>query len=60
MILLVVIAALFSLVLINVPIAVAIGAVGVIGVFINMGPQHLLNVPLTLFNGATKWLRKSY
>lgn len=55
MILLVVIAALFSLVLINVPIAVAIGAVGVIGVFINMGPQHLLNVPLTLFNGATNF-----
>ncbi|CAN0155920.1 unnamed protein product [Ectocarpus sp. 12 AP-2014] len=55
MILLLVIAALFALVLINVPIAVAIGAVGVAGVFINMGPQHLLNVPLTLFNGATNF-----
>lgn len=55
MILLMVIAALFALVLINVPIAVAIGAVGVVGVYINMGPQHLLNVPLTLFSGATNF-----
>jgi len=55
MILLIVIAALFSLVLINVPIAIAIGAVGVVGVYINMGPQHLLNIPLTLFNGATNF-----
>ncbi|MDR5903864.1 TRAP transporter large permease [Franzmannia qiaohouensis] len=55
MILLLVIAALFALVLINVPIAVAIGVVGVVGVYINMGPQYLLNVPLTLFNGATNF-----
>lgn len=55
MILLIVIAALFTLVLINVPIAVAIGVVGVVGVYINMGPQHLLNVPLTLFSGATNF-----
>ncbi|MBD3897089.1 TRAP transporter large permease [Halomonas sp. ML-15] len=55
MILLIVIAALFALVLINVPIAVAIGVVGVVGVYINMGPQYLLNVPLTLFNGATNF-----
>ncbi|MGR4069184.1 TRAP transporter large permease [Billgrantia sp. C5P2] len=55
MTLLIVIAALFALVLINVPIAVAIGVVGVVGVFLNMGPQHLLNVPLTLFNGATNF-----
>lgn len=55
MILLIVIAALFALVLINVPIAIAIGAVGVVGVYINMGPQHLLNIPLTLFNGATNF-----
>ncbi|MFQ3789382.1 TRAP transporter large permease [Halomonas sp. A29] len=55
MILLIVIAALFALVLINVPIAVAIGVVGVAGVYINMGPQYLLNVPLTLFNGATNF-----
>ncbi|MCS2611165.1 TRAP transporter large permease [Halomonas dongshanensis] len=55
MILLIVISALFALVLINVPIAIAIGAVGVVGVYINMGPQHLLNIPLTLFNGATNF-----
>ncbi|ODC02796.1 C4-dicarboxylate ABC transporter permease [Terasakiispira papahanaumokuakeensis] len=55
MTLLIVIAALFALVLINVPIAVAIGVVGVVGVYINMGPEHLLNVPLTLFNGATNF-----
>lgn len=55
MILLIVIAALFALVLINVPIAVAIGVVGVVGVYLNMGPQFLMNVPLTLFNGATNF-----
>ena len=55
MILLLVIAALFALVLINVPIAVAIGVVGVVGVYLNMGPQFLMNVPLTLFNGATNF-----
>ncbi|MCE9664914.1 TRAP transporter large permease [Halomonas sp. M5N1S17] len=55
MILLIVIAALFALVLINVPIAVAIGVVGVAGVYLNMGPQFLMNVPLTLFNGATNF-----
>jgi tripartite ATP-independent transporter DctM subunit len=55
MILVIVIVALFALVLINVPIAVAIGVVGVVGVYINMGPEHLLNVPLTLFNGATNF-----
>ncbi|WP_417585555.1 TRAP transporter large permease [Nitrincola sp.] len=55
MILLVVIAALFALVLINVPIAVAIGVVGGVGVYLNMGDQHLMNIPLTLFNGATNF-----
>nr|WP_163501481.1 TRAP transporter large permease [Halomonas socia] len=55
MILLIVIATLFALVLINVPIAVAIGVVGVVGVYLNMGPQFLMNVPLTLFNGATNF-----
>jgi tripartite ATP-independent transporter DctM subunit len=55
MILLIVIAALFALVLINVPIAVAIGVVGTFGVFFNMGPDHLMNVALTLFKGATNF-----
>lgn len=55
MTLLVVIAALFALVLINVPIAVAIGTVGVVGAFFYMGAEALVNVPLTLFNGATKF-----
>ncbi|WP_046078919.1 TRAP transporter large permease [Halomonas sp. HG01] len=55
MILLIIIAALFALVLINVPIAVAIGVVGVAGVYLNMGTEALVNVPLTLFNGATKF-----
>ncbi|TFH85420.1 TRAP transporter large permease [Billgrantia azerbaijanica] len=55
MTLLIIIAALFALVLINVPIAVAIGVVGVVGVYLNMGADALVNVPLTLFNGATKF-----
>ncbi|MCO7230891.1 MULTISPECIES: TRAP transporter large permease [unclassified Cobetia] len=55
MTLLIIIAALFALVLINVPIAVAIGTVGVVGVVIFMGVDALVNVPLTLFNGATKF-----
>ncbi|MDR5860059.1 TRAP transporter large permease [Halomonas eurihalina] len=55
MTLLIIIAALFALVLINVPIAVAIGVVGVVGAYLNMGAEALINVPLTLFNGATKF-----
>ncbi|WIX34026.1 TRAP transporter large permease [Salinicola sp. JS01] len=55
MTLLIIIAALFALVLVNVPIAVAIGVVGVVGVYLNMGAEALVNVPLTLFNGATKF-----
>ncbi|UYG08977.1 TRAP transporter large permease [Halomonas sp. M4R1S46] len=55
MTLLIIIAALFALVLINVPIAVAIGVVGIVGVYLNMGADALVNVPLTLFNGATKF-----
>ncbi|MBR9879419.1 MULTISPECIES: TRAP transporter large permease [unclassified Halomonas] len=55
MTLLIVIAALFALVLINVPIAVAIGTVGVVGVAVFMGVDSLVNVPLTLFTGATKF-----
>lgn len=55
MMLLIVILALFALVLINVPIAVAIGVVAVVGVWITMGWDALVNAPLTLFNGATSF-----
>lgn len=55
MMLLIVILALFALVLINVPIAVAIGVVAVIGVWSTMGWDALVNAPLTLFNGATSF-----
>lgn len=55
MMLLIVILALFALVLINVPIAVAIGVVAVVGVWSTMGWDALVNAPLTLFNGATSF-----
>lgn len=55
MMLLIVILALFALVLINVPIAVAIGVVAVVGVWLTMGWDALVNAPLTLFNGATSF-----
>ncbi|WP_445396285.1 TRAP transporter large permease [Zobellella sp. An-6] len=55
MMLLIVILALFALVLINVPIAVAIGVVAVVGVWFTMGWDALVNAPLTLFNGATSF-----
>ncbi|WP_217645522.1 hypothetical protein [Oceanisphaera psychrotolerans] len=55
MMLLIVILALFALVLINVPIAVAIGVVAVVGVWFTMGWDALVNAPLTLYNGATSF-----
>ncbi|GHC23733.1 hypothetical protein GCM10010082_15090 [Kushneria pakistanensis] len=52
---LVVIPALFALVLINVPIAVAIGVVAVVGIIVAQGFDSLVNVPLALFTGATSF-----
>ncbi|MFC6672728.1 TRAP transporter large permease [Marinobacterium aestuariivivens] len=47
--------ALLALVMINVPIAVAIGVVALIGMVVAQGGDTLLNTPLTLFDGATSF-----
>ncbi|PXF30064.1 C4-dicarboxylate ABC transporter permease [Pokkaliibacter plantistimulans] len=55
MTLLLVIAAIFVLVLINVPIAVAIGVVAIAGTWLTQGWDALVNIPLTLYSGATSF-----
>lgn len=52
---LLVVLGLFALVLINVPIAVAIGTVALLGMVLTLGTDALINTPLTLFTGATKF-----
>ncbi|WP_438765274.1 TRAP transporter large permease [Kushneria sp. TE3] len=52
---LLVIPALFALVLVNVPIAVAIGVVAVVGIIVAQGFDSLVNVPLALFTGASSF-----
>jgi tripartite ATP-independent transporter DctM subunit len=47
--------ALLALVMINVPIAVAIGVVALVGMVVAQGSDTLLNTPLTLFDGATSF-----
>jgi C4-dicarboxylate transporter, DctM subunit len=44
--------AMFALILINVPIAVALGIVGVIAMWATQGPDMLPNVALVMFEGA--------
>jgi tripartite ATP-independent transporter DctM subunit len=46
---------LFALVLINVPVAVALGVVAVLAVVIVQGPDMLPNVALVMFEGATNF-----
>jgi len=55
MALLLMIVGLFALILINVPIAVALGVVAVIAMVISQGPDILPNVALVMFDGATKF-----
>jgi C4-dicarboxylate transporter, DctM subunit len=55
MILLLMLIGLFALILINVPIAVALGVVGVIATLVTQGPDMLPNVALTMFGGATSF-----
>jgi C4-dicarboxylate transporter, DctM subunit len=55
MIILVMLLALLALILINVPIAVALGLVGVGGMLISHGAYILPNVALVMFDGATKF-----
>ena len=44
-----------ALVLINVPIAVALGVVAVVAIVVSHGVESLPNVALTMFNGATNF-----
>jgi C4-dicarboxylate transporter DctM subunit len=49
------IAGLFALILINVPIAVALGVVAVIAMVVTQGTAILPNVALVMFDGSTKF-----
>jgi tripartite ATP-independent transporter DctM subunit len=53
--LLLMIAGLFALILINVPIAVALGVVAVVAMVASQGTDILPNVALVMFDGATKF-----
>jgi tripartite ATP-independent transporter DctM subunit len=55
MMLLLMIAGLFALILINVPIAVALGVVAVVAMVASQGTDILPNVALVMFDGATKF-----
>ena len=55
MTLLLMIAGLFALILINVPIAVALGVVAVVAMVASQGMDILPNVALVMFDGATKF-----
>ena len=46
---------LFMLVLINVPIAVALGSVALVGMVISKGTDSIYNAALTMFDGATNF-----
>ncbi len=48
-------ACVLSLVLINVPIAVALGIVAVTALFVTQGLSSLPNLPIVLYNGATNF-----
>ncbi len=47
--------AVLALVLINVPIAVALGATAVLAMFLSGGSDAMYNLPVTMFNGATSF-----
>ena len=55
MIYLLLFAVLIALVMINVPIAIAIGVAAMGGMLIASGTDSMLNVPLALYDGATKF-----
>ncbi|MBS1254996.1 MAG: C4-dicarboxylate TRAP transporter large permease protein DctM [Deltaproteobacteria bacterium] len=46
---------LFVLVLINVPIAIALGTIGVVAILVDQGTSMLANVALVMYDGATKF-----
>ena len=55
MIILLLFGCVLALVLINVPIAVALGVVAVVAIVVSHGVDSLPNVALTMFNGATNF-----
>jgi len=55
MIILATAAALISLILLNVPIAVAVGLVAIGGFLLTTGPMQLYDVAITLYTGATSF-----
>ncbi len=55
MILLLMLLAMIALVMLNVPIAIALGIVGIVAMVIADGPGVLANLPLVMFSGATKF-----
>ncbi|MCY3984197.1 MAG: TRAP transporter large permease [Roseovarius sp.] len=46
---------LIGLIMINVPIAIAIGVVAVAGLALTTGPAHFFDIPIVLYSGATKF-----
>ncbi len=55
MTLLIMVAGLFALILINVPIAIALGVVAVAAVILTQGPEMLPNLALVMYDGATNF-----
>ena len=55
MALLLMLLAMIALVLIDVPIAIALGVVGIVAMVIADGPDVLANLPIVMFSGATKF-----
>ena len=55
MTLLIMVVGLFALILINVPIAIALGVVAVAAVFLTQGPEMLPNLALVMYDGATNF-----
>ena len=46
---------LFAMVIINVPIAIALGVIATLGIAVSHGINNLVNVPLSMFEGATNF-----
>ena len=55
MTLLIMVVGLFALILINVPIAIALGVVAVAAIFFTQGPEMLPNLALVMYDGATNF-----
>ena len=45
--------AVMALVLLNIPIAIALGVVALVAILLHGGPEALANVPLVMYTGAT-------